>query len=332
MTKQTQMNRVQGVVLGCMLSAVGVAGCGAAASEDVAYEDAYGNDYYYPAGVAYAGVYAGYGAGYGLYFAVPSGVAGGSRAASTSADGGTPAAGAPVVRGAVADAIRQTAMGISICGGQATVTAHTGTPVCGNGSAGEQISFSGCQLPAGGTLDGTVDVQLARNASDANCNGSTMIGLSYTATITNLTYTTAGGAKIVIPSQTSTGMLNFPFEKTPTGFTISTTGEVQRFDSGGSMTSDRTYMGTHTFSSVSLADGSYTVSGTLNMQDQSGGGSAVLMGMGLTRTDACCKPTGGTLSISRTGGKSPGQHTWTFSSTCGSATLDGKTVTLPACQ
>ena len=74
MTNQMQMKKVQGVVLGCLLGAVGVAGCGAAAAEDVAYEDSYGSDYYYPADVAYAGVYAGYGAGYGLYFAVPTGV------------------------------------------------------------------------------------------------------------------------------------------------------------------------------------------------------------------------------------------------------------------
>ncbi len=74
-----------------------------------------------------------------------------------------------------------------------------------------------------------------------------------------------------------------------------TNGEVQRFTSGGTMTSDRTYTGTQTYSSVSLADGTYTVGGTLNVQDQAGG-SAVLTGTGLTRADGCCKPTGGTLS------------------------------------
>ncbi|MES1164494.1 MAG: hypothetical protein ABUR63_01950 [Verrucomicrobiota bacterium] len=326
MTNHTQMNRVHGIVLGCFLAAVGVAGCGAAASEDVAYEDAYGSDYYYPAGVAYAGVYAGYGAGYGLYFAVP----GGGRAAAKSADGGT--SGAATVRGAVAEAIRQTAMGITVCGGQVTVTNHTGAPVCGNSSAGEQMVFNGCQLPSGGMVDGTVDVQLTRTASDTTCDASTMISLGYTATITNLVYTASGGAKIVIPSQTSTGTLSFPFQKTPSGFTVSTNGEVQRFTSAGTMTSDRTYMGTQTYSSVSLASGTYTVGGTLNVQDQQSGGSAVLTGTGLTQADGCCKPTGGTLSMTRTGGRSSGQHTWTFTGTCGSATLDGKTVTVPACM
>ena len=299
MTNQMQMNKVRGVVLGCLLGAVGVAGCGAAAAEDVAYEDSYGSDYYYPADVAYGGVYAGYGAGYGLYFAVPTGVK-----AATAADGGAPTSGTTTVRGAVAQAIRQTMMGISVCGSQAVVTNHTGALVCGNGSAGAQIVFSGCQLSSGGMIDGTVDVQLTRSASDANCDGSTNISLGYSATITNLVYTAAGGGKVVIPSQTSTATINYPFQKTPTGFAVTTTGEVQRFASGGTMTSDRNYTGTQTYSGVSLADGTYTVGGTMNVQDQSGG-SAVLMGMGLTRADGCCKPTGGTLSVTRTGGRSP---------------------------
>jgi len=53
---------------------------------------------------------------------------------------------------------------------------------------------------------------------------------------------------------------------------------------------------------------------------------------GLKRERTCCKPTGGMLSVNRTGGNHNGTRTWTFSSSCGSATLDGKTVTLPACQ
>ncbi len=334
MTNHTQMNRVHGFVLGSFMLAVGVAGCGAAAAQDVAYEDAYGADYYYPTDVAAAGVYAGYGGAYGLYYAVPTGTVGGSRAAATSADAGTPMSGSTSgsinVRGAVAQAIRQAAVGTNVCAGQVTVTNHTGPVVCGNGSAGEQIVFNGCQLSSGGTIDGTVDVQLTRSGADTNCDASTTITLAYNATITNLVYTGAGGAKIVIPSQTSTGTISYPYQTTPTGFSISTTGQVQRFGSGGTVTSDRTYTGMQTFSSVSLAAGSYTVSGTLTMQDQAGG-SAVLTGMGLTRDDGCCKPTGGTLSVSRTGGRSPGQHTWTFANSCGSATLDGKSVSLPAC-
>ena len=80
MTNQMQMKKSKVLFWGASWGRR-VAGFGAAAAEDVAYEDSYGSDYYYPADVAYAGVYAGYGAGYGLYFAVPTGV-------KSAADGG----------------------------------------------------------------------------------------------------------------------------------------------------------------------------------------------------------------------------------------------------
>jgi hypothetical protein len=353
-----------GLYAAALLVAVGSAACGAAASEDVAYEDDYAGDYYYPADVAYSGVYGGFG-GYGYYAVVPAGtgpsgplVAAVTDAAvaldaaavtgaaghtgttsgaagqtgTTSGAAGNPGtgAGATTVRGAVGQAIRNAALGGTACAGQVTVTPQSGTAVCGQSTAGVNIVFSGCQLSGGGTLDGTVNVQTTRSASDANCNASTSITIGYTSTITNLTYTGAGGAKIVIPNQMSTATLNFSFGQTPTTASIATNGEIQRFAGGGSMTSDRTYTGTQMFSAISLANQSYTVGGMMNITDKAGG-TATLTGTGLARENSCCKPTGGTLSVSRSGGSHSGSHSWTFTSTCGSAMLDGKTVTLPAC-
>jgi hypothetical protein len=57
-----------------LLLAIGSAGCGASTtSSDVAYEDDYAGDYYYPADVAYSGVYAGGWGSYGIYAAAPAG-------------------------------------------------------------------------------------------------------------------------------------------------------------------------------------------------------------------------------------------------------------------
>ena len=103
---------------------------------------------------------------------------GGYYAASTAAAEGT------AVRGAVGQAIRDAAQGADVCAGQVTVTPHDGALVCGESRSGVDIVFSGCQLAAGGTLDGTVAVQLTRSASDANCDTSTTIMLGYTSTIT----------------------------------------------------------------------------------------------------------------------------------------------------
>ena len=347
-------NAIKGILNGSiaagLLLVVGGAGCGSSTtSSDVAYEDDYAGDYYYPADVAYAGVYAGGFVGY--YAATPAGTGASEALPTTLLDGGhisvdgghitidagraadaggRGGSGATTVRGAVGQAIREAALGGDVCPGQVTVTPQTGSPVCGVSAAGLNIAFNGCVLSGGGTLDGTVIVQITRSASDTNCDTSTTITLGYTSTFTNLSYTGTGGAKIVIPNEMATGTLNFPTGQSPATVGLTTNGEVQRFASGGSMTSDRTFTGMYTFSSISLASQSYTVGGMLNVTDKAGG-TAIITGTDLARDTSCCKPTGGSLAVSRTGGLHPGSHSWTFTSTCGSATLDGKTVTLPAC-
>jgi hypothetical protein len=318
------------VGIACLASGSGGCGSSTTAATDTAYEDPYATAYTYPGDVAYAGAYAVGGFAYGIYLAAPGGAV---RSAGT--DGGVIAGSS--VRQAVGQAIRDVANGATICPGQVTVTPQMGTPACATAGTtaartGLNIAFSGCQLPGGGTVDGTVAVQLARAASDTNCNSATSITLGYTATFTNLIYTGTGGAKIVIPSQTSMATLNFALGTTPATVTIASNGEIQLIAADGTTTSDRTYNGSQTFSSISTTDGSYTVGGMLTVVDKaSGGASATMTGNGLQRATSCCRPIAGTLSVNRTGGMFPGQHSWTYTSTCGTATLDGKTVTLPAC-
>src|SRR5579862_4143562 len=159
-------NRTRGALGGFLAGiaglAVGSAGCGSSTTtSDTAYEDSYATAYTYPADVAYAGAYAVGGFAYGIYLATPGG------AVAAAADGGAPVVGGGV-RQAVGEAIRTVANGGSICPGQVTVTPQMGTPACattGTTSArtGLNIVFSGCQLPGGGTVDGSVTVQLARS-------------------------------------------------------------------------------------------------------------------------------------------------------------------------
>jgi hypothetical protein len=352
-------NSIKGILNGSiaagLLLTAGSAGCGSSTSSDVAYEDDYAGDYYYPADVAYSGVYAGGWGYYGIYAATPAGTGASAPAAlldgghisidaghvsvdagrnrdagRATGNGGRSGTGSTTVREAVGQAIREAALGNVVCAGQATVTPRTGTAVCGVSTAGVMIVFSGCQLSGGGTVDGTVDVKITRSASDTTCNSSTSITLGYTSTITGLTYTGTGGAKIVLPNDMSTSTLTFSLGQSPATASIQTNGEIQRFASGGTMSSDRTYDGTYTFSSISLADQTYTVGGMLNVTDKSGG-TATFTGTDITRDTGCCRPTGGTLGVSRNGGSHSGSHTWMFTSTCGSAMLDGKTVTLPSC-
>jgi hypothetical protein len=311
-------------------------GCGETTTTEVAYEDGYGYDYYYPASVGYAGVAAvGFGY-YGIYAATPAtigglgGAGGNTGAGGTGAGGsGSTAPGSTTVRGAVAEAIRNIALGGSVCPGQVTVTQASGTSVCGFSGSGLNIVFNGCQLSAGGTVDGTVNVQLNLTASDTTCSSSTTVSIGYTSTITNLAYTGTGGAKIVIPNQTDTATISVLPGQVPATVAMMSSGEIQRTASDGS-SSDLTFTGMRTFSSISIANQTYTLDGAIDVTDKAGG-TGTITGTGLQIAKSCCKPIGGTLAVSRTGGGHAGSHSWTFSSSCGSATLDGKTVTLPAC-
>jgi hypothetical protein len=325
---------------------LGAVGCGSSStSTDVAYEDAYAGDYYYPTDVGYAGVYAA-GWGYGIYAETPVS-AGLSTLVSSIFDGGQSGHDGGIlsrdgglrsdagisstsIREGVAEAIRDAALGGTLCPGQVSISRQSGTTVCGESASGITMAFTSCQLPGGGTLDGSVTITLNRSASDSACDTTTTISLGYMSTLSNLAYTGTSGAKIVIPAQTSSSTINFGFGQTPTTIALDASGDIQRFDTSGSMTSDRTYSGTRTLSSLSLANQSYSVSGAVTMTDKSGG-TGTVTGTNLMRDTSCCKPVGGTLSVSRTGGSHNGSHSWTYSGTCGSAELDGKTVTLPSC-
>ena len=312
---------------------------------DVAYSTVYWADDW-----AYTGLYALYApnpvtttgaAGTGVTVTGAAGVVGtagapGQVAVATGGNGGTTVV---TTTGAVittaGDVVRALARGESVCPGQVTVTPKTSAPACTGGPtasrAGVTIVFTACQTPGGATIDGMIDTAATRTASTTACDSTTSIMLAHTATITNLTYTDAAGNKLIIPSMTETGMTTYTFGQTPPTVALNFTGELQTFASGGAMTADHNFTGTSTFSFGGSATG-YTVDGGLTVVDNlmAGAGSTVTV-TGLQRVTTCCRPVGGTVGIVQTSGSGPGSHTWTFSSTCGDATIDGTSTTLPAC-
>src|SRR6185295_5096215 len=156
------------------------------------------------------------------------------------------------------------------------------------------IQFSGCQV-SGGTIDGSVDVQSNRSASAQTCSATTTITLGHTSTLTNLSFTLTGGGKLLIPNGTNTGMTSYTFGQSPTTSTITTNGELQIFDSGGTMLSDHTFMGDNTF--TFSGSQSYAVSGTLDVQEKNGGATATITRTNLTRSGDCCRPTAGSVTV-----------------------------------
>jgi hypothetical protein len=283
------------------------------------YEDPFLYDYTYAGELAYSGFYWADDWAYGDFLFQVTG------------DGGTNG----VPRWTPGNAIRALARGENVCPGQVTVTPKTATPSCTGGALaavrnGVIIIFNGCQLQGGGRVDGTVDVQSIRSASQEICSPDTIITLGHTTTISNLTFTTSTGARLVVPNQVATGMVEFKYGQTPATVSINSSGQLQLFNLDGVLLSDHTHTGNRTFA-FSVADKSYTVGGIINTQGQHGAGNASLSGAGITRTTSCCRPTAGTLTVVRDDGLFPGQHTWTFGPSCGAATFDGVEVTLPSC-
>lgn len=307
---------------------VGFWGCGTTTTGTVAYtyDDPYLYSYYYPADVAYTSYYAADTWDYALYYS-SKGPASGAGAATVIDNSGRPSLGST---------LRSLIRGESVCPGQVTVTPKTAPPAC-SGTAvatvknGITVVFNGCQLSGGGKLDGTFDVQATKTASTAACAANTMISLNYTGTLTNMAYTSPSGARIVIPNQSDTGTATYTFGQNATSTSFNGSGEVQFFDASGTKVADFTQSGmrTLTFST----NQTYTIDGTVSLQDQmTSGASATLVGVGVQRSNSCCRPTAGTLTISRSGGAQPGQHVWTFGATCGAAMRDGSTISLPACE
>jgi hypothetical protein len=289
----------------------------AAGTVDYAYEYYYPYSYYYPTDIAYSSYYWSYPWDYDLYY---------YKAQQTNGN---------TVRTTIGSALRSLARGESVCPGQVTVTPKMAPPACdeGNGNAearsGATLVFTGC-MTADGTLDGTVDVQSTRMASEAVCSATTRITVAHTTTLTNVTFTSSGGQKVVIPMQTDTGTNTFTYDQSPTTASINSSGRMQVFRADGTLAADFNHNGTRMIS-YSQDNHSYTVSGTINTMDVSGGGMATLTGDNITRSKDCCRPTGGTLTVNRTGGSNPGTHTWTFGPTCGQVTFDGAEITPPAC-
>ena len=78
------------------------------------------------------------------------------------------------------------------------------------------------------------------------------------------------------------------------------------------MIADLGYSGMRTLT-FSTSNQTYTTDGTVNVQDKmTAGATATLAGAGIERSNSCCRPTAGTLTVTRVGGQAPGQHIWTF--------------------
>ena len=260
------------------------------------------------------------------------GSSGGGSAGISPSDGGI-IAGAFAGPGAV---LRELARGANLCPGQVTVAQKTATACSFSGGPGSvrggaTLTFNGCILSGGGRLDGVIDVTSTPVPSDTNCDANTTINVSYTSTFTNFSYTAPDGSRVVIPSLTNMGSYSRKVTFGPTALAVSSNGTLQRYDASGALTADHGLNGARNFTIANNGAGvTFKVNGALAVQDHAiAGGLLTVTGTGVTRTNACCRPTDGTIVVTGTGRDT---DTWVFGPACGAATLNGRSVSLPACQ
>ena len=347
---------ILGVMCASALVGVGVGSCDD--NNDVVATDTVGYDSYlyygyYPADVYYSSYYWTdpyyyYYAAYGRPSTPPpptttTGAAGGTGTTTGAAGGtGTSTGGSGGGTGTTAaadmtmgDVLRAMARGESVCPNQVSITPKMTADACamdgtGMSRSGVTITFNGCQVGNGSQFDGTIDVQGSRTLSDAACASGTMVTFTASTTITNLTRTTASGTKILIPNATGMATTSYVAGQLPTSVSMTVDGALQLVGPAGRLNANRMYSGNITLT-PSADRSSYTSDGTLTLTSATEPGTTTLTSAGIARSDACCRPTGGTLTINQSGGTLSGTHTWTFGPSCGALMFDGASVTAPSC-
>jgi len=348
MKTTSRINRSAALCCGLGLAFVAAAGCDGTTTATYAYDDPYLYASYYPTDLTYSGYYWAddWNTSTFYYYYVGGAVipivsdagtdaahgasdAGRSFDAGAAADAGSTGTAAPI---GIVGAIEALARGQSVCPGQVTVTPRMTASPCTTVTTpvrnGVTIVFNGCQV-GNDTINGTFDIASNRTASDTTCSASTTVTLQDTVTMTNLSLTNAKGAMLSIPTATETGTTMFPFGQTPSTIQLTNSGQLQLVTSKGATAVNLAFNGNDT---VKLnGSQSFTIDGMSTLQDMVGGTTATVTKTGLTRSGQCCRPTGGSEAINRTGGSQPGQVTWTFGPTCGAVMRNGSSVSLPAC-
>ena len=306
-------------LLGCLASVAVAHGC----SSDEYYCDAYGYcyayypyayDYYYPADMAYADVYyADYAYGYPTAYALTQ--------EKSVAPGSLPGT-----------ALRRLATGENLCPDHSTITTTGGATPCELGGTqaipvSRTVQLDGCVIPGGGQLDGTIQIDANLTLSDATCAEGTVIDVSLTSTTTGLSYTAPGGSRVVVPALTRTGSYSRVLGQQPTSVTFNVDGSIEHYDDAGRLVGNHTARGTQTLTFLGAGAG-YSLDGALTLEDAVTGDMATLSGTGVTRTEDCCHPTSGLISIDRTPGD---DATWSFGPTCGQVRRNEVDVELRDC-
>lgn len=278
------------------------------------YSYYYGASYYYPADVAYGGAYyADYGAGAPITYAQ----ARSNQQQVSELPGAT---------------LRALASGEDLCPGQVTIAKTPGNAPCPASDrepvpASTSIQFADCTFADGGRLDGAVQIDTVHTASDTDCDAETRIDVSFTSAATDLAYTAASGARVVLPALTLTGSYTRAVEARPSLIEVGIEGQIERYAKDGEMLAQTSVSGKQTLTPLESGDG-YRASGTLTMRDPIDDETVRVTSDGVNRPDSCCYPTSGSIELERSNGD---LDVLRFGPKCNEVTLDSESITPGHC-
>jgi hypothetical protein len=155
------------------------------------------------------------------------------------------------------------------------------------------------------------------------------VSVSYTSISTDLSYTAPSGTRVVAPSLSRSGSYTRLLMAAPSALSISTSGRLEHFAKDGSLVAQLGLSGTQSVVLNGSADAAgYRLDGALTVHDTLRGEALTLTGSDLTRTETCCRPSAGTLTIT---GSERDTDVWRFGPSCGDLELNGDSVTLSEC-
>ena len=237
-------------------------------------------------------------------------------------------------------ALRALVWGVRVCGDRITIERQLATASCdqigrsGEYLAGVTVTFDQCALPSGGMIDGVITASTTKQlVAGQPCAPGALIDVDRSISIDALTHRRASGVTVEWKNVNGTSHATRPIATRPALLALQLQGERSATGLGGRALFHHLFQGA---ASVGFSPGdattapSRTVSGQLTIQHLLAQFTATITATDVTKAADCCRPTGGSVTMVRSGSREA-THTVEFGPACGAIALDGEALDLPEC-
>ena len=241
----------------------------------------------------------------------------------------------------IGNVLRALAIDVRLCANHETVMPTTKMSSCnaigvnGKYRGGATITFNQCMLPWGGSLDGTVVIDVTKElAAGQMCSPRAMIDVTHAVTLTQLVHVRGDGVTVEFPSAMAQSKSTRAVGHPPTSLNLDMSGERKVTQKDGTVSLDHKFneTATVTFMAASaMAPPSIVINAMATIEHLVAMFTFTLTVDNLTRSADCCLPVSGSVKVERTGSVMD-SHETTFGPKCGQETVDGKMVSIRECR